>query len=168
LSVVGLSIGLFSAGAALQTPARKPWGGSIHCATNLRILGQAMLLYANEHERRFPNDLAEIVSTQDVTPQVVICAHSTDSATTVPSTQITMTDLNLVPGHSSFVYLGKGLKLDPPAARVLAYDPLEHHPAGTYFLYGDWRVDYLPAPAAAKIIAELNAGHNPPRPENVR
>ena len=34
--------------------------------------------------------------------------------------------------------------------------------------YGDARVEFQQAKVAKKIVAELNAGHNPPRPEMLR
>jgi hypothetical protein len=35
-------------------------------------------------------------------------------------------------------------------------------------LFGDYHVDFIQTAEAIKLLAELNAGHNPPRPEALR
>jgi prepilin-type processing-associated H-X9-DG protein len=54
----------------------------------------------------------------------------------------------------------------PPEA-VLAYEPLANHGNGGNVLYADGRVAWEDAARLTKLIAELNAGHNPPRPERL-
>jgi prepilin-type processing-associated H-X9-DG protein len=87
----------------------------------------------------------------------------------MPATQVTASELSLQGGHCSYVYLGKGLSpATVPATRVIAYEPLGHHGDATNFLYGDGHVEFVRGPKARKIIAELEAGQNPPRAEKIR
>jgi prepilin-type processing-associated H-X9-DG protein len=102
-----------------------------------------MLIYADGHGGRYPNDLAELLATEDLSPDTLVCGSTNDSPTTVPATQVTSADL-LQGGHCSYVYLGKGLSpATVPAAQVIAYEPLGHHGDATNFLYGDGHVDFV-------------------------
>jgi prepilin-type processing-associated H-X9-DG protein len=50
-------------------------------------------------------------------------------------------------------------------AHVLAYEPLTDHIGdGMNVLFGDGHVEWVPKLKASHMTAELNAGHNPPRP----
>ena len=51
---------------------------------------------------------------------------------------------------------------------VIAYEPLGHHGDATNFLYADGHTDFVRGPKARRIIAELEAGQNPPRAEKIR
>ena len=141
-----------------RTPANIP-----KCGSNLRQLGQAMVLYANDHQGRYPDTMGDLLE-EDITLTVFICPASNDqAATTAPTTQAAAANL-LAGGHLSYIYLGKGTIGTPPANRVLAYEPLANHQnTGMNVLYGDGHVEFHHVPAATAMIAELTAGHNPPR-----
>jgi prepilin-type processing-associated H-X9-DG protein len=167
LSLGGLVLG---ATASLGSLAPLPSLGCTaanRCASNLRTIGQAIMLYANEHAGHLPADFAEVLSTQDVTAAIFICDYTTDTPTTRPQERVTSADLQ--GGHCSYIYLAKGrLPATMPATFIMACEPLGHHPDGTSFLYGDGHVDFVPTAKAMKVLAELNAGHNPPRPEALK
>lgn len=58
-----------------------------------------------------------------------------------------------------------------PAAAdtILAHEHLGHHNNdGMNFLYGDGHVEFHRRDVAQHFVAELAAGHNPPRRERVR
>ena len=58
---VGVLIVLFCAGIVLsKTPAANETQMRIKCASNLRQIGQAMLLYANENKGKYPDDLGTL------------------------------------------------------------------------------------------------------------
>jgi prepilin-type processing-associated H-X9-DG protein len=46
--------------------------------------------------------------------------------------------------------------------------PCNHDHGGMNVLYADGHVDFIPMPTAKKIIAELHAGHNPPREDKLK
>jgi prepilin-type processing-associated H-X9-DG protein len=54
----------------------------------------------------------------------------------------------------------------PPPGAVVAYEPLSNHGNGMNVLYADGHVQWLDAGPGRRLMAELSAGHNPPRPEN--
>jgi hypothetical protein len=49
------------------------------------------------------------------------------------------------------------------ASHVLAYEPMQNH-GFMQVLYGDNHVDRLSPPESTRVLAELQAGFNPPRP----
>jgi len=51
---------------------------------------------------------------------------------------------------------------------VLAYELTGHHPTGSHFLLGDLHVEMVAPAVSEKMIAEVKAGHNPPRDAKIR
>jgi prepilin-type processing-associated H-X9-DG protein len=140
----------------------------VKCASNLRQLGQACLLYANENKGVYPPSLREVLLTQDITSAILICPSSNDSPAYGPTTQAVADNLDEEDGHLSYLYFGKGFTSETLNATViLACEPPSNHPTdgGANILYGDGHVAWVTASLATAIISELKAGHNPPRPE---
>ena len=72
------------------------------------------------------------------------------------------TRFRILPGAGQW-FGARWAELRSPNARILAYDHLENHAAkGINVLFGDLHVDFADAPSAQRLIARLNAGHNPP------
>lgn len=71
------------------------------------------------------------------------------------------------PLHMTYVYVGRGMRAStaPEAAdTILAYEHLHHHNNdGMNFLYGDGHVEFQRHDVAQYFVAEITAGHNPPR-----
>ncbi len=136
----------------------------VKCASNLRQIGQACLLYANDHNGQFPNELALLLPTEDLGSRVLNCPSSnTEPAPGTPAEAAAL--IRAYPDkHVSFVYLGAGLTtatITPET--ILAYEPLANHDdAGGNFLFGDGHVEFIAKPQAQKLIAALQAGQNPP------
>lgn len=167
LIVVGGTVALLG-WKALVVWTSPPLGRS-PCASNLRQIGQAAQLYANEHDGRFPDDIEGLL-TQDIIPSVFVCPDSGDTAAAQgPTTQATAANVN-APGHCSYVYVGKGWRVkDATADVVMAYEPLKNHEGrGMNVVYGDGHVDWVAAAEARAMLSELAAGHNPPRSEAER
>jgi prepilin-type processing-associated H-X9-DG protein len=85
--------------------------------------------------------------------------------TTAPATSATLTAD--VPGpHLSYTYLGRGLTPDVPEAPriVLLYEPPALHGGGMNALFADGHVQFIPAPEAVRMVAQLERGTNPPAP----
>jgi len=48
----------------------------VKCASNLRQIGQAAMMYANEHAGQLPPDLLTLFQDQDLTSEVFVCPSS--------------------------------------------------------------------------------------------
>jgi type II secretory pathway pseudopilin PulG len=116
------------------------------CRFQLRSIGQAMQMYASESRGAFPPDFNTLRVTQDLTSREFLC----------PS------------GHLSYVYVGRGLTNKAPPGAVVAYEPPANHRDGANVLYAQGQVVWVDATRLAAIVSELNAGHNPPRPEKLK
>jgi prepilin-type processing-associated H-X9-DG protein len=133
------------------------------CARNLRMVGQAVQMYANENKGVFPPDSAALLLTQDLTAREFVCDATDDAPAEGESVQEKAANLTAAKGHLSYVYVGKGLTLKSPPGAVVAYEPLSNHGDGMNVLLADGRVQWLDAKLGQKLSAELAAGHNPPR-----
>ena len=137
----------------------------VKCASNLRQIGQAVLLFANEHNGNFPDSAEQLLAHADLTSDVFVCPSSSD--TPAPGADSKTRANNLTRGgHLSYVYVGKGLSaVTGPGATgkaVVAYEPLSNHSnGGINVLFADGHVEFFNAPQAQRIIADLQAGKNP-------
>ncbi len=139
-----------------------------YCANHLRQIALAAQMYANQDpNRRFPNTPDLILLTQDITSEVFICPASADTPAAGPTTRAVATNLTAV-GHLSYVYVGSGLTAEAGSETVLLYELKPMHNDQQNFVYADAHVESHEGAASARIIAELNAGHNPPRADKVR
>ena len=142
-------------------------GNRVKCASNLRQLGLAAMMYANENKGAYPPDLPTLYKADgQLDPHVLICPATTHTAATgTPSFQLGK-DL-------SYVYVGNGLTITAPMNAVVAYEqPADHTPgqkgprsAGNV-LFADGHVEFVTN--LDSLITELNTGHNPPRPVGQR
>jgi hypothetical protein len=78
-------------------------------------------------------------------------------------------------GPGAYVYVGQTVNLKTaPHGTILLYEPPTNHKdrkSGKGLMhvgYADGSIQQVVQPQADKIIAELNAGHNPPRAEMIR
>lgn len=154
------------------------------CGANLKAIGTAMLMYANTHRGGYPDSLDDllVVSDNGLTADNLICPSTPDEPARAATTQQTMQALGELgrpeqsalaahrpPMHLSYIYAAKGLSSNSTQDMVLAYEPLSNHPNNSLMaLYGDGHVDTVPREQAAKMIAELQAGHNPPRADKIK
>jgi len=58
----------------------------VKCGSNLRQIGQAITLYAQDRGGQYPPSLAVLLSTEDITAEVMICASSNDEKATAVDT----------------------------------------------------------------------------------
>jgi prepilin-type N-terminal cleavage/methylation domain-containing protein/prepilin-type processing-associated H-X9-DG protein len=129
----------------------------VKCASNLRQIGQAILMYANENRGAFPDTLDRVLATQDLTAAEFVCPSSQDSPAPGATNQAQAANLSKG-GHLSYVYVGKGMTskiLSSPnvATTVVAYEPLTNHRNdGTNVLYADGHVEFVPAAQARARI----------------
>ena len=119
-------------------------------------------MYAAENGGRYPQDFTALLLTQDLTSEVFVCYATDDERADGPTIQAVAEKLS-AGGHLSYVYTGKGMTLNSPADAVLAYEPLSNHGGGMNVLFADGRVNWIDPVQGRKLLAELAAGHNPPR-----
>jgi prepilin-type processing-associated H-X9-DG protein len=128
----------FSHGRGRETANR------VKCASNLRQIGQAILLYANDHDGQFPDTLQTLFKDEDLdlTPGVFVCPSANDVQATGATREEIARNLD-EPNHMSYVYLGRGLTKASPKDTVVAYDrEINHGRQGGNVLYADGHVDW--------------------------
>lgn len=130
--------------------------GAIHCASNLRNIGQALNLYCNNNAGQFPPDLQTLLSTTDIDPFAFECVSTPPSNTpsSIP---------HRGPGSRSFVYLRPSAHpADLHPDTVLIYEHLSNHRFCANILFADGRVEQIPSNLFSKILSDLQSGQNPP------
>jgi prepilin-type processing-associated H-X9-DG protein len=167
----------------LMQPSR---GGSretanrVKCASNLRQIGAAMKLYAEVHGGRYPYSLETLIlqhnglgavqfqcpTSNDEQPPhrnpeelaaILAAKGRPDSFALAASRPWT---------YLSYIYVAGGLGNDASPDAILMYEPICNHDGdGATVLFGDGHVEFLEKRYFRRIVAELQAGHNPPRAE---
>jgi prepilin-type processing-associated H-X9-DG protein len=140
----------------------------VKCASNLRQIGLAIQMYANENKGQPPPDLGTVLVTQDLTSEVFVCPSSADERAGGPTTQAILQDL-AKPGHCSYILAsplpGNWSAVTPD--HVVVYEPLNNHGSaqngGANVLFGDGHAEWMPKVQVDYLVAELKAGYNPPR-----
>jgi len=147
--------------------AREP-ANRAKCANSLREIALACIMYADQNGGQFPDNPGQLLLTEAITADVFICPSSSDERAAGPTTEAAAAEL-AAGRHLSYIYVGKGLTNRATDATVLLYEPGSNHArAGMNVCYADAHVQWYDAAAAARIVQELKAGHNPPRPETLR
>jgi prepilin-type processing-associated H-X9-DG protein len=155
--------GIYQAFVPRLNICREP-GTRVKCASNLRQIGLAIEMYANDQVGQLPPDLATVLATEDLTSEVFICPSSDDERATGRTTEVMLQDFRQ-PGHCSYVY-GSPLPATWSALtkdHILAYELQPHGKDGMNVLFGDAHVEFIVKPQADYIVGELKAGFNPPR-----
>jgi prepilin-type processing-associated H-X9-DG protein len=140
----------------------------VKCGSNMRQIGQAILLYSNENKGKYPPDLATLIKTQDITAEVFVCPSGN---TALPNLAAMKPDeiAKWVNDNSDYVYVGRGMNSTAGAEVVVLYEkPNAHGRQGMNILYGDGHVDFLQMPGAMQEIQRSqqqrqNQGQPPPR-----
>ncbi|MEM8873068.1 MAG: DUF4190 domain-containing protein [Planctomycetota bacterium] len=124
----------------------------VRCASNMRQIGLAAILYANEDpDGAFPPDLETILLTQVIASQVFVSPSGTAVASTAPAgTPLTLgVDV-------SYVWVGDGQTWNAPPSRPILFAlPANHGDEGGNILYADGHVSFEPLPAFAAEVNEL-------------
>lgn len=166
LAFLGVGLLVTAAGFALGwhdfNRARVGNRGST-CASNLRQIGQAILLYANENDGSYPLRLEDLLLTQEIGSEVMICPASSDTKALGATPEQVAADLSKG-GHLSYIYIGQGLNKKTVGPKtIVIYEPLTNHGGeGIHVLYGDGHVTWQDKKEATVILSKLAASHNPP------
>jgi prepilin-type processing-associated H-X9-DG protein len=123
----------------------------VKSASNLRQVGQAMMMYANENKGKFPATPGELLLTQDITVDVFV---NPEAGTVAPPPGTNKDELaQWVNKNSDYVYLGAGRKDPAGADTILAHDKLRPNTFGINLLFGDGHVEFVATPRAQELIA---------------
>ena len=118
--------------------------GRLPCPSNLREIGQGILLYANDHGGSCPESLGTLVAGGYFPAKVLRCPD--DSAV-------------LTTGETSYIHLRTGqIEKELTADDVVAYEPLRIHEEGGNVLFGDGHVAFIDA----KEYPEIEKGRYVP------
>ena len=126
-------------------------------ASNLHQIGLAILLYQQDNNQKFPDDLGVLVNAEQIGAEVFL-SPGTDHA--VPAEFAGMTaeeKAKWVDENSDYVFLGKGQK-NPDATFIVAYEKLTLHDGdGANVLFGDGHAEWLTAAEAKEKIDQQTA-----------
>jgi prepilin-type processing-associated H-X9-DG protein len=113
----------------------------VKCASNMRQIGQGILLYSNDHQGAYPPDLGTLVKEEPLTAEVFVCP---DSDTNVPHKMTPDQTRDWVNAHSDYFYLGAGLTQQTAlGTTVVLYERDKAHGGdGMNILYGDGHVEF--------------------------
>ncbi len=171
---VALALAASIAALLPQTGRARESANRVKCRSNLKQIGLALLLYADDHGGDYPPSLDVLLLHIDITAEVFTCASSSEEKATGATTQQVAQNLVANPAkHCSYVYLPSPSKLGAgPPDRIIAYEPLTNHrdvdhsvsDDGMNVLRENGIAEFLERAAAEHVLAELKAGQNPPRP----
>jgi prepilin-type processing-associated H-X9-DG protein len=134
----------------------------VRCAANMKSIGQALLLYANDNRGAYPPDLTVLLTTQDISGEVYVCPSSNDEPTHATAPSQIAADLS-AGGHLSYVYVGAALNPGVDPSTIILYEPMTNHANdGINVLFGDGHVEFIVRARAQQLITQLQAGQNPP------
>lgn len=136
----------------------------VKCGVNMRRIGMELLIQAsNDRAGRFPADLGLLARQSEMTGGDFVCPSSSVRAATGPNWHSQVGS----GAASSYVYLRptKYTSRDIPSDYVLLYEPLANHDGrGANFLRADGTAAWHRKAEAERLIQQLEAGQNPPRP----
>ncbi len=112
----------------------------IKCAANLRQIGNALMLFAKEHDGKFPDQLSELIATEDLTPSGLVCPSGTADASTASSPTQLAADL-LDKRYSSYIYIRQNL--GNPDKAIVVESVKDHDEDGICVLFGDYHAEFM-------------------------
>ena len=145
---------VFSAGGLMKA---RETANRVKCGSNMRQIGQGILLYANENKGKYPPDLGILVKTEDLTPEVFICPTGNNGFPRGANLAID-DQVKWVNEHSDYIYVGAGMNATAGAETIVLYEkPDAHQRQGMNILYGDGHVEFQMMAAAMQEIERQKA-----------
>jgi prepilin-type processing-associated H-X9-DG protein len=106
------------------------------CGSNLKGIGAALFIYANDYNDHFPPDLATLIPKAEMSPKGFIC----------PSTM----------QKDSYIYRGATLSTSDIPGLILAYDKKGNHSDGRNVVFLDSHVEWVKEERFQELINEDN------------
>jgi prepilin-type processing-associated H-X9-DG protein len=125
------------------------------CKSNLRQIGLACHLYADDHGELFPPNLKSLVPEYLDNPLIFNCPSTRSQG------RYRNKSLQQAAAESQYTYVGAGIRTSAPASVILAYDKsLDHHdkeghPTGRNVLFADAHVEWWPVPRERELRKRL-------------
>lgn len=120
----------------------------VKSASNLRQMGLAAIMYADQHHGKFPPDFATMLD-QDLTPAVFVNPRSNSG----PPPADPKAAREWVNEQTDYVWLGKGKAVTSVTPEtVIAHENLNDNPEGVNILFGDGHVEWMTIPEAQQAI----------------
>jgi len=126
----------------------------VKSASNMRMIGQAMLLYANENKGKYPREMGELLLTQDITVEVFV---NPETKTKAPRNKNKEDQAAWVSKDSDYEYLGAGKDNRAGPEVVLAHEKMRPGAQGINMLYGDGHVEWNVSSVAEQTLAKQRA-----------
>jgi prepilin-type processing-associated H-X9-DG protein len=127
------------------------------CARNLREIALAAVMYSSSHKGHWPDDLAQIVREEKLSPDTLVCPEGEETQAPHWSAPGAVTSGSLA-GHLSYIYIGKGL-VDPmpnDKRTVVAYERhISHGSYGMNVAFGDGHIEQLAPEDAKRFLAAV-------------
>jgi len=129
----------------------------IKSASNLKQIGMANLMYANENKDQFANDFGTLIKTQDITPEVFINPRA-DSDLPANIDMFTPDQkADWVNSSSNYIWIGQGLTSEnAPADQPIAFENPMTVDEGINILFGDGHVEWMVFEMAKQEFARFN------------
>ncbi len=152
-SVAGIGVGQSAMMASVLLPSlnrARETANRVKCASNLRQIGQAILLYSNDNRGKYPPDLGTLIKTEDITAITFVCP-STNSQP--PPGMTPDQGADWVNHNSDYIYVGNGMVQGVEPTTVVCYEKdSDHGGDGINMLFGDGHVEFVTLPAAHEMI----------------
>jgi len=134
----------------------------VKSAANLRQIGMGAMMYANNHNNKFPPDLGTMAREEDLTAAVFKNPRMNDRSPPPPANPKLLA--GWVDQNSDYVWAGAGQDTTAGAHVPLAYEKPEQNADGINILYADGHVEFVPMPQATQEIqkAKQHGNRNPP------
>jgi prepilin-type processing-associated H-X9-DG protein len=143
----------------------KETANRVKCASNLKQIGLAALIYTNDNRGQHAPTLGDLLRTQDLTIDVFACPSSGNE---VPA-EIRAGDMDAkvawVNEQSSYLWAGAGKNNNMRADQVLAYERMHNHDGdGINILFGDGHVEFLLRDGAQQLLSAQDLPLEAPAP----
>jgi len=112
----------------------------VKCASNMKQIGNALMMFANEHGGKYPDKLSDLVATEGLTTSVFVCPSSSAESSTATTPDQIGTDL-ADPKYCSYVYVKENAGKEDKAVLYEALD--DHEKVGMSILFGDGHCDFF-------------------------
>ena len=126
--------------------------------SNLRQIGQAILLYSNDYNGQYPDSFRSAFMDVEMGSEVFVSPLRSETPAQGTTKQAVADQLS-DPIHVSYVYLGRGFTTATVKPEdIVAYELPAQPNSGANVLFGDGHVEYEDASVIAKIVGRATTG----------